>query len=311
MTNAIETDGLTRRFGERLAVDRLTIAVPAGTVVGFLGPNGAGKTTTVRMLAALVAPTSGTAVVAGHTLGRDNDAIRAAVGILTETPGIYGTLTARQNLRFFARLNGLDDRTTNTRIDRFLEMLGLLGRDDERAGDYSKGMRQKLAIARALLHEPRVIFLDEPTSALDPESAHTVREFIRTLRSEGRTILLATHNLAEADELCDTIALFRTRLLRLDTPANLRAAVGGRGVRVRIAGPAQEYVGILRPLPSVHAVDVDDAELTVSLDDVERDTPAIVRALVDAGADIVAVEPLAKSLEEVYLQLMSEPEAVS
>jgi ABC-2 type transport system ATP-binding protein len=303
MTNAIETVGLTRRFGDRLAVDALTLAVPAGSVVAFLGPNGAGKTTTVRMLAALVAPTSGTAVVAGHRLGEANDAIRSSIGILTESPGIYGALTARQNLRFFARLHALDDRTIDTRIDHYLELLGLRGRDGERAGEYSKGMRQKLAIARALLHEPSVIFLDEPTSALDPESAHTVREFIRALRGEGRTVVLATHNLAEADELADTIALFRTRLLRLDTPENLRAAVAGRGVAIRLATDAASFAPMLHALG--FSVSVEEDRLEIELDDPHEQTPRVVRALVEAGASILAVEPLVSSLEDVYLQLMA------
>jgi ABC-2 type transport system ATP-binding protein len=320
MENAIETRGLTRRFGDRLAVDALTLEVPSGTVVGFLGPNGAGKTTTVRMLAALVAPTSGTAVVAGHRLGEDNDAIRSSIGILTESPGIYASLTARQNLRFFGRLHGLDDRLIDTRIDEYMELLGLEGRDRERAGEYSKGMRQKLAIARALLHDPSIVFLDEPTSALDPESAHTVRAFIRDLRSQGRTVLLATHNLAEADELCDTIALFRTRLMRLDTPANLRAAVSGRGVRVRLAATAAAYAPAIAALPFVTGVHVaaiapgagagtpgvESDTLSVELADPPVNTPELVRAIVEAGAPVLAIEPLASSLEEVYLQLMAD-----
>lgn len=306
MENAIETRELTRRFGDRLAVDALTLEVPSGTVVGFLGPNGAGKTTTVRMLAALVAPTSGTAVVAGHRLGEDNDAIRSAIGILTESPGIYGSLTARQNLRFFARLHGLDDRRIDARIDEYMALLGLDGRDRERAGEFSKGMRQKLAIARALLHDPSIVFLDEPTSALDPESAHTVRAFIRDLRSQGRTVLLATHNLAEADELCDTIALFRTRLMRLDTPANLRAAVSGRGVRVRLAVPAAVFEPAVAALAFVTAVHVEADTLSVELADPPVDTPELVRAIVEAGAPVLAIEPLASSLEEVYLQLMAD-----
>jgi ABC-2 type transport system ATP-binding protein len=310
MTNAIETEALTRRFGDRLAVDRLTLAVPQGTVLGFLGPNGAGKTTTVRMLAALVAPSSGSATVAGHRLGVDNDAIRASIGILTESPGVYSALTARQNLRFFARLNGIDDRASDERIDRYLAMLGLGGRERERVGDYSKGMRQKLAIARALLHDPPVIFLDEPTSALDPESAHTVREFIRTLRSQGRTILLATHNLSEADELCDTIALFRTHLLRMDTVANLRASVSGRGVRIRLAGDAAPFLATARSL-ALAATHVAKSVIEIPLDDPDRETPRVVSALVESGAEILAVEPLGSSLEEVYLQLMKEEEEVT
>lgn len=277
--------------------------------MGFLGPNGAGKTTTVRMLAALVAPTSGNATVAGYRLGDDNDAIRGCVGILTESPGLYGSLTARANLRFFGRLHGIDDSDIDSRIDRYMKMLDLDSRADERAADYSKGMRQKLAIARALLHDPPIIFLDEPTSALDPESAHTVRAFIRALRDEGRTILLATHNLAEADELCDSIALFRTHLLRVDTPTRLREAFGGDMVRMRFATSAHPFLTLVRNSAGVSSATVDGATLTLTVDDVERDMPRIVRGVVESGAELVAVEPHAASLEEAYLRMMAEHDA--
>jgi ABC-2 type transport system ATP-binding protein len=216
--HAIETWDLTRAFGDRVAVERLTFTAPRGAVFGFLGPNGAGKTTTVRMLAALIAPTSGSAVVTGYRLGEEDHAIRRNVGLLTESPGLYERLSARQNLLFFARLYDLDAARAEAQTERYLRMLGLWDRRDDPVGSFSKGMRQKLAIARALLHEPAIIFLDEPTAGLDPEAARTVREFIKELRAEGRTIFLTTHNLPEADELCDTIAVFRTRLLRIGAP---------------------------------------------------------------------------------------------
>src|SRR5579883_2053292 len=196
--NAIEITKLTRVFGERIAVQDLSLVIPAGSVFGFLGPNGAGKTTTVRMLAALIGPTSGSARVAGYTVGRENEAIRRSVGILTETPGLYERLSARQNLLFFARLYGLNGRKAEEQVERYLRLLSLWERRNDRVGGFSKGMRQKLAIARALLHEPAVVFLDEPTSGLDPEAARMVHQFIKDLRAEGRTIFLTTHNLHEA-----------------------------------------------------------------------------------------------------------------
>ena len=177
--NAIETLGLTRRFDGRVAVDELTVTVAAGSVFGFLGPNGAGKTTTVRMLAGLIQPTSGDAVVAGHRVTADADALRGAVGILTETPGLYDRLSARQNLRYFARLYDLTVAQADDEVARYLRLLGLWDRRDDPVGTFSKGMRQKLAIARALLHDPAVVFLDEPTAGLDPEAARVVREFIK------------------------------------------------------------------------------------------------------------------------------------
>jgi ABC-2 type transport system ATP-binding protein len=304
--NAIETQGLTRAFGERVAVDGLTLDIPAGTVFGFLGPNGAGKTTTVRMLAALIAPTSGTARVNNRALGDDNDAIRASVGILTETPGLYERLSARQNLVFFGRLYGLDAARADERAQHYLRMLGLWERRDDKVGGFSKGMRQKIAIARALLHDPAIVFLDEPTAGLDPEASRMVRDFIKELRAEGRTIFLTTHNLPEADELCDLIGVFRTRLLRLDTPAKLRAGLFGRGTQVRVAGDAARWQELARSLPFVRAVSVRDGALDITLDDPDAQNPPLVQALVAAGAQIRYVEPIEHSLEDVYLELVQQ-----
>lgn len=308
--NAIETSRLTRAFGQHLVVDRLTLAIPAGSVFGFLGPNGAGKTTTVRMLAALIAPTDGEAVIAGHRLGKENMAIRSSVGILTETPGLYNRLSARQNLLFFARLYGLDRQRAAARVEYYLRLLDLWERRDERVGSFSKGMRQKLAIARALLHEPEVVFLDEPTAGLDPEAARTVREFIKNLRAEGRTIFLTTHNLHEADQLCDQVAVFRARLLRVDTPANLRIGMFGRGTLIRVVGEAKHWLEIARALPFVGAVTAHEDLLTVRLNDPDYQNPLLIRALVTAGAQLRYVESLSHSLEEVYLGLI-EGEAAS
>ena len=184
----IRIESLTKRFNGILAVDGLTLEVRQGEVFGFLGPNGAGKTTTVRMLTSLIAPTGGTAWVNGHQIGVRDDAVRASAGILTETPGLYPRLNAKENLRLFAKLYGVDD--VGGQVKRYLTMLGLWERRNEPVGGFSKGMRQKLAIARALLHEPPVLFLDEPTSALDPEAARVVRDFIEELSGQGRTIFI-------------------------------------------------------------------------------------------------------------------------
>jgi ABC-2 type transport system ATP-binding protein len=309
--DAIETHGLTRAFGERVAVENLTLAIPAGSVFGFLGPNGAGKTTTVRMLAALIAPTSGTASVAGRRLGNEDQTIRRTVGILTETPGLYDRLSAFQNLVFFARLYDVPRTQAQQQAERYLRMLGLWERRDDKVGGFSKGMRQKLAIARALLHEPAVVFLDEPTAGLDPEAARTVRDFVKELRAEGRTIFLTTHNLPEADELCDLIGVFRTRLLRLDTPANLRAGLFGRGTLVRVVGDPAALLPLARGLPFVREAAVLDGALSVGLDAPDEQNPALVAALVATGAQIRYVEPRIHSLEDVYLELVGEREGVS
>ncbi|MEO9028057.1 MAG: ABC transporter ATP-binding protein [Ktedonobacteraceae bacterium] len=310
--NAIETNTLTRIFGSLVAVDDLTLAIPEGTVFGFLGPNGAGKTTTVRMLSALIAPTRGTATVAGHRLGENNEAIRQSIGILTETPGLYDRLSAWQNLMFFAQLYDLPAERAASQVERYLRMLDLWERRGDKVGGFSKGMRQKLAIARALLHEPKVIFLDEPTSGLDPEAARVVRDFIKELRAEGRTIFLTTHNLPEADELCDLIGVFRSRLLRLGTPANLRSGMFGTGTQVRVVGDATHWIETVRTLSFVHDAHAEDGTIFVRLDHPDDQNPVLIQALVNAGAQIRAVEPISHSLEEVYLELVeNEREAAA
>lgn len=301
---AIETTTLSRAFGKHLAVDDLNLSIPQGSVFGFLGPNGAGKTTTVRMLAALIAPTAGTAQVAGQQLGRDNRTIRQRVGILTETPGLYDRLNAMQNLMFFARLYKLDSSQASVAIEKYLQRFDLWERRNDAVGSFSKGMRQKLAIARALLHEPSIIFLDEPTAALDPEAARMVRDAIKNLRAEGRTIFLTTHNLFEAEELCDLVGIFRTRLLQLDTTANLRASHTGHRTRVRLNDEPRLWHSTVQALPFVQQVDTADSTLTITLQDPPTENPLLIQALVQAGAAVCYVEPLEESLEEIYLRLV-------
>jgi len=301
---AIETTGLTRSFGARPAVDNLTLTIPTGKVFGFLGPNGAGKTTTVRMLTTLIAPTSGTARVAGYRLGENNESLRRSVGILTETPGLYDRLSARQNLMYFAQLYDLDSRKAASQTERYLRMLELWGRRDDPVGGFSRGMRQKLAIARALLHEPKIVFLDEPTVGLDPEASKIVRDFVRELRAEGRTIFLTTHNLADADELCDLIGVFQGQLLHLDTPTRLRAELFGEGTRIALAGDAAPWIPAAEALSFVHSATATADLLTVALDDPNEQNPTLVAALVAAGAPVRYVTPQEHTLEEVYLQLL-------
>lgn len=299
----IETQNLSKSFGDTLAVDRLTLSIPQGEVFGLLGPNGAGKTTTIRLLSALIGPTGGQAAVAGFEVGRQDQEIRKNVGILTESPGLYDRLSAERNLDFFATLYEVED--IPIQVEKYLRMLGLWERRHEEVGTFSKGMRQKLAIARALLHEPKVLFLDEPTSGLDPEAARMVREFIGDLRQEGRTILICTHNLDEADRLCDRIAIFRQSLLALDTPANLRRQLFGRTVVFHLVEAGDKFVQSAQALPTVQSAQVIDNKLLVTLEDPETHNPALVRALVEAGAEIQFVGELRRSLEDVYLRLVN------
>jgi len=298
----IKTDNLSKKFNTTLAVDNLNLEVSEGEVFGFLGPNGAGKTTTVRMLTSLIGPTTGSAIVNGFQIGKQDTEIRRSVGILTETPGMYDNLSAEFNLEIYANLYEVKD--PKGQVEKYLRMLGLWDRRMDAAGTFSKGMKQKLAIARALLHEPRILFLDEPTAALDPEAAHLVHDFITELQKEGRTIFLCTHNLDEADRLCDRVGVFKSHLLVLDTPANLRSQLFGRRVVFHLARADESIASSIKLLPFVREAKVIENKLLVSLEDPEIHNPEIIRTLVGAGADIQFVGELRHSLEDVYLELV-------
>jgi ABC-2 type transport system ATP-binding protein len=301
----IRTTGLGRRFGEAWAIRGVDLEVRRGEVLGLLGPNGAGKTTTVRMLTALIEPSEGTATVDGFDIRSAPEAVRSRVGILTETPGLYEKLSAAANLDFFGRLYGLDAATRAERIERYLRLFSLWERRDDSAGTFSKGMKQKLAIARALLHEPAVVFLDEPTAALDPEAAYIVREAIESLRRSGRTIVLATHNLDEANRLCDRVAFVRGALLRVDSPADLRGTMGARGVEVVLAAaPDAAVVAAARAVDGAGPVEATDQRLVVATARPSAVTPSLIRALVAAGADILEVRERATTLEQAYFEVM-------
>jgi ABC-2 type transport system ATP-binding protein len=307
MTSVIETSGLTKSFGPLVAVEDLSLQVEQGQVLGFLGPNGAGKTTTVRMLSGMIAPTRGSAVVAGLLCDQDVERLHEVIGLLTETPGFYERLSARRNLLFFARFYpGVDADAQTT---RYLQAMGLWERRDDPVGEFSRGMKQRLALARALLHEPQVLFLDEPTAGLDPEAAREVRQLIVRLKEEGRTIFLCTHNLEEAEALCHRIAVFRTRLIALDTPANLRSRLFQRQVVVELEVLDPRIVEAVRALDFVRRVEQDGATLAVELTDFDRHRPALVECIVGAGGRVQSVFEKKHSLEEVYLTLLREEQA--
>ncbi len=274
-------DQLTRLFDTRVAVRDVSLSVRGGEVVALLGPNGAGKTTTMRMLAGLILPTAGRISIDGIQLADDTAAqARGRVGLLTEAPGLWERLSVRINLITYARLHGVAD--PDARVDDALRQVDVQDRAREIAGTLSKGLKQRVAIARALLHRPQVLLLDEPTSGLDPASARHIRDLIHALRSEGRAILVSTHNLAEAEELADRIAILKTDLLAFDTPATLRQARTGLSVRVEFEGaePREFAIGELSEIPG------------------------IVARLVSEGARIRRVTPDERSLEDVYLDLV-------
>src|SRR5271156_6067351 len=240
----IQTQNLTKKFGDLTAVDSVTINVDDGEVFGFLGPNGAGKTTTVRMLCCLISKTSGEARIADYDVGKEADAlkIRKLIGLVPDNVGLYDDLSAYDNLDFYGKLYDCPDAQRKENIQRFLTMLGLWEKRDAMAGTFSKGMKQKLAIARALIHEPNLLFMDEPTANLDPESAKTVRDFILDLKKEKRTIFLNTHNLDEAQKICDRIAILNTKLMAMGTPAELERSASGRRIVVQLESVSDAIV---------------------------------------------------------------------
>ncbi len=301
--SGISVQGLAKRFGTRTAVEGLDFDVRPGEVFGLLGPNGAGKTTTVRMLTGLLQPSEGEARVWGHSVRTDGEALRRVVGLLTEQPGLYERLSARDNLRFFMKLHELDERQVWPRVQAYLERFGLAGRENDACGGFSKGMRQKLAIVRTLVHDPKVIFLDEPTSGLDPESARTVRDAVAELAAEGRTIVLCSHNLAEVERLCTRVAVVKGRLLAMAPVNELRRT--GRALEVKVEGEAERYVEALAALPFAPNVLAEGARLRVMLAD-EEQAPDVVACLVGAGARVRSAVPAQRPLEEVYLELIRE-----
>jgi ABC-2 type transport system ATP-binding protein len=300
----IEASGLTREFGSRVAVDNLDLKVKPGEVLGFLGPNGAGKTTTIRMLAGILGPSRGYATIAGIRCDQEPERVHEVVGLLTELPGFYDRLGARRNLEYFGRFYARPD--LDTRIEQYLKLMDLWPRRDEPVGRFSKGMKQRLALVRAVLHEPQVLLLDEPTAGLDPESAGEVRNLVLRLRGQGRTVFLSTHNLEEAEQLCDRIAVFRTRLVALDAPANLRQRLFRRRVVVQLEVVDPGVVAALQALPFVQSAEVEGERVTVGLEGFDRNRPALVEAVVRAGGRILSVAEQPHSLEEIYLSLLHE-----
>jgi ABC-2 type transport system ATP-binding protein len=276
-------DRLTRSFDTRVAVSNLSLAVEAGQIVSLLGPNGAGKTTTLRMLAGLILPSSGHISINQIPVSAATaDRARRSIGLLTETPGLWERLSVRTNLLTYARLHGLVPASRH--VDAALDLVHLADRASDLAGALSKGLKQRLAIARALIHEPTVVLLDEPTSGLDPASARHIRDLVLTLRKNGCAVLVSTHNLAEAEELSNRIAILKTRLLALDTPAALRARTSGMRVTSEVEGQEPRQVPV--------------ADLS--------EVPDIVSEMVKGGARITRVVPQQRTLEEVYLGLVGD-----
>ncbi|MGD0928194.1 MAG: ABC transporter ATP-binding protein [Streptosporangiaceae bacterium] len=308
---AISVRGLSKRFGDRVAFQDVSFEIGYGEVFGFLGPNGAGKTTTVRTLGTLIAPTSGSAMVAGIPLTPENGVeIRRRISIMPESPGLYLRLSVTENLECFADLYEVP--APGDRIDRALQAVHLADRAHDTCGDLSKGLRQRVALARALLSDPEVLFLDEPTSGLDPVAARDVHELIDELRQRGVTIFLTTHRLEEAERLCDRVAILNTTLRMIGRPAELRDQLFAKTLAVKTVRPLPDPAGVFAGLPAVHGWHTDArASYVLAVSDPAAAAPAVARALVAAGADVLSISESRHSLEDVYLELIDQDQEAS
>jgi ABC-2 type transport system ATP-binding protein len=307
METLICAENLTKQFERHTAVSKLDLEVQQGEVLAFLGPNGAGKTTTVRMLSSILKPTDGRALVAGYDVVADARRVRALVGHLTEFPGLYLRMKAREYLDFYGELYGMSRAARRARIEELLVQFGIAEAAHRRLSEFSKGMRQKVALIRAMLHSPRVLFLDEPTSAMDPFSAKQVRDAVAQLRGAGHTIFLCTHNLYEAESLADRLAIIRRgSLIALGTAAQLKARfLGAPILELRLARPlGQPWTPFVTP--EMHVQAFDETFLAFRTNDPQRTNPPLLQALSHAGAAVLTLAQTESSLEQVYLKLIEQ-----
>jgi ABC-2 type transport system ATP-binding protein len=302
---ALVVEHLSKRFGDRVAFDDVSFEVGYGEVFGFLGPNGAGKTTTVRTLGTLIAPSSGSAIVAGIPLNAKNGpAIRSRISVMPESPGLYQRLTVLENLQCFAGLYELDD--VRGRIGRALRAVNLEDRAGDLCGSLSKGLRQRVALARALLNDPAVLFLDEATSGLDPVATREVYDLLASLREQGVTIFLTTHRLEEAERLCHRVAILNTTLRLIGRPDELRKRLFQRSLEVRLRAPLDDPEAVFGAVPEVGGWEQVPSGYTLTVSDPDVAAPVVARTLVGAGADILSIAESHHSLEDVYLELIDE-----
>lgn len=303
----IKTEGLTKRFGELTAVDNLSLHVNKGEVFGLLGPNGAGKTTTVRMLCCLISKTDGSASIGGLDTSNRDDAmkIRKMIGIVHDNVGLYEPLSAYQNLLFFGRMYECPETLLHENIEKYMKMLDLWEKRDKPVASFSKGMKQKVAIVRALVHDPELLFLDEPTANLDPEASKVIRDVILSLKNDNRTIFLNTHNLDEAQRICNRIGVLNTRLIAVDTPDNLESAMGSRRTTLVLEELSTTIVEAIKAR-NPKSIQVEGNTIILEMEDPDKETSAIVNAIVGAGGKIKSVNESQASLEDVYLKLVKE-----
>ena len=304
----IVCDRLTKFFGKIRAIQDLSLRIPEGQIFGLLGPNGAGKTTTMRMLACLIKPTYGRANIDGIEIGPENNnlKIRSKIGLLPETPGLYETLGAYKNLDYYAQLYGVPKNKREENIKKILTNLELWDRRNDLAGSFSKGMKQKLAIARALIHEPKFIFLDEPTASLDPKAAKTVRDYILELKTKGITILINTHNLGEAEKICSQVALIKNHLIKTGNPRELARGLFARSIRINLDQLPETLPKKILELDFVTKARIENNQLVLDVKDPEENNNKIIAWLTQKSLKVQFVSEEEYSLEDVYLKLMVE-----
>jgi ABC-2 type transport system ATP-binding protein len=306
VTNLIETENLTKKFSDLTAVDNITLRVNDGEVFGFLGPNGAGKTTTIRMLCCLISKTSGSAKIGGYEIDNKEGSlkIRKMIGLVPDNVGLSENLTAYDNLDFYGKIYDCSESQRKESIKRFLEMLGLWEKRNVFAGTFSKGMKQKLAIARALIHDPQVLFMDEPTANLDPEASKTVRDFILQLKKEKKTIFLNTHNLDEAQRICDKVAIMNTSLRAIGTPQELEKAVSGKKTVIGLEQQVNDTVlGALKKLPLKNLSTSGDT-IAFDVENPDKENSPVIEAIVLAGGHVRSINMVGSTLEDTYLKLV-------
>ena len=302
----ITVENLTRKFKDITAVENISFDIDESEIFGFLGPNGAGKTTTIRMLSTLISPDSGKITINGKDTRSHGEYIRQITGLLTESPGMYEKISAYDNLKYYSSFYNIPDDRRNKNIEKYLKMFDLWERKDDLAGTYSKGMKQKLALSRALIHEPKILLLDEPTAGLDPESAHMVRNFIDSLKKEKTTVFLCTHNLEEASSLSDRVCIIKKKIIRIATLSELQNGDRGKRVEIVFRDDADKYTKLIKETSQIKNIQTDKNKAMLVIENPETSNPIILKKLVDSGAKIIYFNQIKASLEEIYLDLIRD-----
>jgi len=302
----ITAENLTRKFKDITAVENISFDINESEIFGFLGPNGAGKTTTIRMLSTLISPDSGKITIDNKDSKIHGEYIRTITGLLTESPGMYEKISAYDNLKYYSSFYNIPDHKINNNIEKYLKMFDLWDRKDDIAGTYSKGMKQKLALSRALIHEPKILLLDEPTAGLDPESAHMVRNFIDSLKKEKTTVFLCTHNLEEASNLSDRVCIIKKKVIRIATLSELQSGERGKRAQIVFSDDADRYVKLMKELSEIKNIQTDKNKATLVIENPDVSNPKVIKKLVDSGAKIIYFNQIKASLEEIYLDLIRD-----